>query len=80
MAAKVFAVPELLENILLNLDLKQLFAVQAVNKDFQGVVSGSKDLKRKMFLLANEDPTLEAMHLTLNPLFQERLPLISIFN
>ena len=47
---KVFAIPELLEEILLYLPLKQLFAVQRVSKVFRDTIAASDPLKRRMFL------------------------------
>lgn len=49
-AAKVFAVPELLESILLNLPLSRLFTLQRVNSTFKGVIGGSIAIRRRMFL------------------------------
>ncbi|KAK5128443.1 hypothetical protein LTR85_003111 [Meristemomyces frigidus] len=50
-AAKVFNIPELLENILLHLGVKDLFAVQIVNLMISGVMAGSEKLQRAMFLI-----------------------------
>lgn len=49
-AAKVLAVPELMENILLNLPLSRLFTLQRVNSTFKGVIAGSIAIRRRMFL------------------------------
>ena len=49
-AAKVFAIPELLEDILLHLDMKQLFSLQRVNSSFHGTIKKSSPLRQKMWL------------------------------
>ena len=51
-ASKVFAVPELLEAILLELPPKKIFAVQAVAKQWKGLIDTSTQLKRAVFLNA----------------------------
>ena len=47
----MFSIPELLEEILLYLSLKQLFAIQRINKHFHDIIATSDRLKRKMFLI-----------------------------
>ncbi|KXS98623.1 hypothetical protein AC578_10058 [Pseudocercospora eumusae] len=49
-AARVFAIPELLENILDNLSMPELFIAQHICKHFKAVVVTSSLLKRKLFL------------------------------
>lgn len=45
----VFHIPELLENILRNLDVKELLLCQRVSRDFRRTVEGSLRLRRKLF-------------------------------
>ena len=49
-ASKVFAIPELLENILIYTDTLQLFVLQSVNSTFQDTMRGSKEIRRRMCL------------------------------
>lgn len=51
-AEKVFAVPELLENILKHLPLEDLFVFQRVNAIFQGFIKQSKAIRKAMLLEA----------------------------
>ena len=58
-ASKVFAIPELLEMILLETDEIALFVLQSVNKTFHGMITGSTAIKSRMCLL----PTADHRHL-----------------
>ena len=73
LALKVFAIPELLEEILLYLPLRPLFAIQRVNKSFRDTIAASDRLKRKMFLAYHtsgiSDPRPHAEDL-INPLLR----------
>ncbi|KAK4617394.1 uncharacterized protein CLAFUR5_04935 [Fulvia fulva] len=55
--SEVFAIPEILEMILLDsvTPALQLFALQRVDKPFQGTIAGSRKLQRKMCLEPSED-------------------------
>ncbi|KAK4542616.1 hypothetical protein LTR36_006664 [Oleoguttula mirabilis] len=82
-AAKVFNIPELLENILLHLSMrqlfvKQLFVVQRVDWKFQGVITGSEKLRRLMFL-AHKLPHKHGVRQTrFNPLLRDGgIPLLA---
>lgn len=54
-AEKAFAIPELLENILLNLPWRHLFALQRLCKDVLGTISASLKLQKKMHLAYKTD-------------------------
>lgn len=58
-SAQVLDLPELLENILTNLDFNQLFAVQRVNSTFRDTMANSKKLQRMMFKEQNTNATSE---------------------
>ena len=58
-AAKVLDLPELLEEILVDLEIQDLFKLQRVNKRFKAVISESKPIQRKMFLL--EGPPVDLL-------------------
>ncbi|KAK3724124.1 hypothetical protein LTR37_001246 [Vermiconidia calcicola] len=47
---RVLNLPELLENILLSVDVPQLFAVHRVNTAFRVTIVQSKPIRRKMLL------------------------------
>ncbi|KAK3691331.1 hypothetical protein LTR37_018692 [Vermiconidia calcicola] len=49
--ATVMATTELLEHILLHLDMKTLLFAQRVSLRFQGIISGSMQLQKKLFFL-----------------------------
>jgi hypothetical protein len=56
--SKVFAIPELLEHILVKLDVRyphQLFVMQRVNSTFKGVIESSKPIRQAMYLEASEE-------------------------
>ena len=53
--ASIFAIPELLEAILIEVDTKTLLLSQAVDKTFKATISSSAKLQRKLFLLAEPD-------------------------
>lgn len=67
-ATKVFAVPELLENILLNLPISRLFTFQRVNSTFKGVIGGSVAIRRRMFLEPTQIYNREDMNQLLSDL------------
>lgn len=48
-AAKVFAVPELFEMVLLKLPLRDLLLAQRVNKSFQGAIQSSTRIQERLF-------------------------------
>lgn len=50
-ASTVFAIPELLEQILGHLDQRQLFALQRVNRIFRDTTQGLLGFKRMMHLV-----------------------------
>ena len=52
-ASRVFAIPELLENILLHLPECDLLLAQRVNKSFRDVNTASLHLQRKLFFTAD---------------------------
>ncbi|KAK3703706.1 hypothetical protein LTR37_014284 [Vermiconidia calcicola] len=52
-ASKKLNLPELLENILIHVDIKNLFKLQRVNKTFKATIARSKEIQRKMFLLGD---------------------------
>lgn len=54
-ASRVFAIPELLEKILLYLPERDLLLTQRVNKAFRNVADSSLHLQRKLFLRADVD-------------------------
>jgi hypothetical protein len=57
-ATKVFAIPELLEIILIELsfiDVKSIFALQRVNRAFKDTINTTKKIRRNICL----DPLLE---------------------
>lgn len=56
-AATVFAVPELLENILLKLSPRDLLFAQRVDKTFRDQINSSIHIQRKLFL--KHDPELD---------------------
>ena len=50
---QIFAVPELLENILLSLPERDLLLVQRVNQVFRNVIKTSPGIQRKLFYTAD---------------------------
>ena len=54
-AAQVCAIPELLENILLNVDPIQLFTLQSINSTFHDLIRDTKALRRRMCLEPSTD-------------------------
>lgn len=60
-AEEVLRTTELLEAILTNVDIKDLFTVGAVNTAFNDTVAGSIKLKRKMFLKPAAKPHTELL-------------------
>lgn len=71
----VFAIPELLENILLHLPERDLLLAQRVNRCFRNVTTASVHLQRKLFLTA--DPKSKgglATELKWNPLIDSFRP------
>lgn len=63
--------PELLENILSNLSVRQLFGVQRTSKVFIGTINGSVKLQRKMFLKKDTSISSKSDAPMLNPLLDE---------
>ncbi|KAK3677860.1 auxilin-like clathrin-binding protein required for normal clathrin function [Recurvomyces mirabilis] len=51
----VFAIPELLETFLLEVDMKTLLLCQAINKTFYGIINSSIKLQRKLYFIAKLD-------------------------
>ena len=49
--AAVFATTELLEDILMHIDMKTVLLAQRVNRKFNGVISSSPWLQKKLFML-----------------------------
>ena len=56
-SAKVFAIPELLEAVLLELPLEDLLLVQRVNTNFRDVISRSVYLQRRLYFSHRDLPT-----------------------
>lgn len=52
-STRVFAIPELLENILLHLPERDLLLAQRVNRSFRDVTTASVHLQRKLFFTAD---------------------------
>lgn len=70
-ASPVFAIPELLENILLHVPERDLLLAQRVNTFFRDITTTSSHLQRKLFFIA--DTVLEdgqVPELTWNPIFE----------
>ena len=81
---KVLAVTELLENILLQLSMTDIFQAQSVSKHFRDLMSDSHSLQRKLFLLPDKQPEAAIIdrkaRVRINPLiddctFRVRIPL-----
>ncbi|KAK3696166.1 hypothetical protein LTR37_018068 [Vermiconidia calcicola] len=84
-AAKVFAIPELLEHILLLVGegtryediatIQQLFALRRVNKEFYHTIRGSPKIQRAMYLLPSPvgDLATAGVPYTINPLLRGRI-------
>lgn len=76
-AARVLSIPELLENVLVNIDAIELFAVRRVNHAFAETTNNSTSLQRKMFLTSGADmpylPEVDSKNvdIELNPLLSE---------
>ena len=49
-ASRVFSIPELLEMILVGIDIKHLFIIQQISKDFEATIRSSILLRREMLL------------------------------
>ena len=56
---KIFALPELVENILRGLECHQLFAVQRVNTTFRNVIRTSKQIRWAMFYIQGPESDFE---------------------
>ena len=70
-ASPVFAIPELLENILLRVPERGLLLAQRVNTFFRDIITNSSHLQRKLFSIA--DTILadgQVPELMWNPLFE----------
>lgn len=74
-AADVIAVPELLEMILSNLEMEDLFTVQRVNKTFRDLIASSQDFRKIMWM--TQDPSLADVRneKILNPLLS-KMPVV----
>ena len=72
-ASRVFGTTELLENILIHADIKDLFVMQGVNKTFSDLIATSTQLRRKMFLL--QKPLKE--DLSLSPRVEEGVQILN---
>lgn len=90
-AAKACAVPELLENILVHIvdpkqddektqaqEMSALFRLQRVNKTFRDVISGSRALRRAMWLERTYDAERKGNFGGLNPLVTYLFPVIAL--
>lgn len=53
--SRIFAIPELLENILLQLREGDLLLAQRVNKCFRNIITASIHLQRKLLLTADSE-------------------------
>lgn len=60
-AKEVFAIPELLETILIRLPRKDALMCQRVNQTWRGTTAGSVKLQRFLFLAAEKDPEVVAL-------------------
>ena len=70
-ASSVFAIPELLENVLVHVPEHDLLLVQRVNTFFRDIITTSSHLQRKLFFKA--DTVIEdgqVPELTWNPFFK----------
>ncbi|KAK3723746.1 hypothetical protein LTR37_001627 [Vermiconidia calcicola] len=65
--AKVFGIPELLEQILLKLDMHELFLFEGVNTVFRDILHSSKAIRTAMYLEASTK-ACETANPTLNPM------------
>ena len=48
--SKVFRIPELVGQILVNLDMQELFVLQRINKIVRNTIASSKHCRQKMYL------------------------------
>ena len=84
-SSKVFAIPELVECILLQgaTDIKTLFRLQRINPTVQAIIKDSKALQRKLWLLEPNEPVpldFDVPYPALvNPLLVEDLPILRNF-
>lgn len=67
-AAEVFNIPELLEAILFELDMRSLLSSQAVNRAFEATIRGSDALREKLFFLPVPDEGQDDSELIANPM------------
>ena len=73
-AQQVFSVPEILESILLNLDVGDIFVAKMVNTNFHSVIKGSIKLQQATFLRYKPPPpSLVGGDATMNPLLNRIL-------
>lgn len=70
---EVFAIPELLEAILLGVDEKTLFLSQRTNKTFQATIRDSIKLQRKLGFLALSSESVADDPFPTNPLLLKRI-------
>ncbi|KAK4620223.1 hypothetical protein CLAFUW4_10943 [Fulvia fulva] len=79
-AARVFAIPELLELILKNANPVQLFALQRVNTASKDVIADSKLIRRRMILEHTKNDMSTAMTLLRDKAVLRALPPFSNFS
>lgn len=72
-AEKVFAIGELLEQILLDVPSKDIFVLQRVNKDTRATVERSSKLQQKLFLAPSHVRKGRRQRPELNPLLRSAL-------
>lgn len=73
-ASRLFAIPELLEQILLHFCMKELFQLQRVSKACVDTIQGSKKL-RQVMLLEHSSGDVELTH-SINPLLEHEIPFL----
>lgn len=79
--AKVLSTYELLEAVLLNCQVRQLFVLQSVSPTWRSLVQRSEALRKKMFLLADGDALRPARFTRLHmPEYDDPLRLSASFN
>ncbi|KAK3710791.1 hypothetical protein LTR37_010015 [Vermiconidia calcicola] len=71
-ARRIFGLPEILERILANLSVSELYVVMRVDRDFRGLIEDSMRLRRLMFITYYPGPPINS-HLNVNPLLETAL-------
>lgn len=71
---RALAIPELLEQVLLNLPVKDILLAQRVNRGFKATIDGSKKLQQALFF----SPEPASVSPTLNPLLSSKCSLRKI--